>query len=69
MMFAAAVIVGWLVEEIQGMLPALGRNKDVIDILADAIGGILGIAFFYICATIAERKLFTASSNNTTTDQ
>ncbi|WP_165836343.1 VanZ family protein [Taibaiella soli] len=65
-MFIFSVIVGWLVEEIQGMLPSLGRNKDVMDILADSIGGILGIALFYICSTIAERKISRASSNTHT---
>lgn len=69
-MFIASVLVGWLVEEIQGMLPSLGRTKDVLDIVADSIGGILGIAVFYICSTIAEKKLSrNASNNHTTTDQ
>jgi VanZ family protein len=65
-MLAASIITGWLVEELQGMLPSLGRNKDVWDIVADSIGGILGIALFYICSTIAVKKRNVSSSKQKT---
>lgn len=38
---------GWMVEEIQGLLTILGRSKDVYDIYADAIGGMIGVGVFY----------------------
>lgn len=55
-MLLICIITGWLVEELQGLMPSLGRNKDIWDILADSIGGVLGIALFYICSIIAYRK-------------
>lgn len=39
---------GWLIEIGQGQLQYLGRSFDFVDILADAIGAILGIVIFYI---------------------
>ena len=46
--FAFSVITGWLVEELQGQLTMLGRNKDIWDILADAVGGAIGVLIFAI---------------------
>lgn len=57
--FAAAAIFGWLVEELQGLLAFLGRSRSVKDILADAIGGLLGAVIYYLLslrATGAEKK-------------
>lgn len=47
--FLASCVVGWLVEEIQGLLTFLSRTKDVVDIVADAVGGLLGVLFFGLC--------------------
>lgn len=44
--FLISVVIGWLVEELQGLLTMLGRSKDEMDILADAIGGLLGVLLF-----------------------
>ncbi|MDR3679042.1 MAG: VanZ family protein [Flavipsychrobacter sp.] len=44
--FLVAVFTGWLVEELQGALPALGRTKDMMDALADSVGGLLGVLVF-----------------------
>ncbi len=44
--FISAVLVGWLVEVLQGALSFLGRSQDNMDIVADAIGGFLGVAVF-----------------------
>jgi VanZ family protein len=49
----AGVITGWVIEELQGLLVALGRAKEPLDILADAIGTILGAAAFYIWTVLS----------------
>lgn len=46
--FIIAALTGWLVEELQGLLTMLGRSKDVMDILADAIGGAIGVGVFWL---------------------
>lgn len=43
---ATATALGILVEVLQGALPHLGRSGDVLDAVADAIGGILGVLIF-----------------------
>ncbi len=45
-----SVFTGWLVEELQGLFPALGRTKDMMDALADSVGGLLGVLVFTICS-------------------
>ncbi len=52
----AGIMFGWLVEELQGLLRFLGRAKDTKDILADALGAMLGVLLFYIFARIAVKK-------------
>lgn len=57
--FAVAFIFGWLVEELQGLLRFLGRSRSTKDILADAIGGFLGVIVYYLLSlrkTVAEQK-------------
>jgi VanZ family protein len=56
LVFLAACALGWLVEELQGLLSFLGRSKDIGDIIADAIGSFLGVILFYIFAVIAAKK-------------
>lgn len=53
--FTASVALGWLVEELQGLLSFLGRSRSGKDILADAIGGLLGVLFYYILSRRARR--------------
>ena len=45
-MLAITVFTGWIVECLQGMLTSLGRSKDMMDVLADAVGGLLGVVLF-----------------------
>lgn len=49
-------LFGWLVEELQGLLSFLGRAKDLYDIYADALGALLGVLLFYVCALAARAK-------------
>lgn len=60
LVFLLAVIYGWLVEVLQGQLSFLGRSKDNMDILADALGGLIGTIVFYLVHT------FTSSKEQTT---
>lgn len=53
----AGCITGYLVEVLQGAFPALGRSKDNMDIIADAIGSLLGVLVFYIFARLSARRL------------
>lgn len=47
LIFAAGCLLGWLVEVIQGQLPAsFRRSQDNMDTLADAIGALLGVLAF-----------------------
>lgn len=48
--FTAGCLLGWAVEELQGLLVSLGRSKSVQDIYADAIGSALGVVIFRIAA-------------------
>ena len=48
LVFIVAALTGWLVEELQGALTMLGRSKDEMDILADAIGGGIGVGIFWL---------------------
>lgn len=57
--FAVSVFLGWLVELIQGTLTFLGRTQDNMDTLADSIGGLLGVLFFYMMSRIAEKRIGT----------
>jgi len=50
--FIVAVLTGWMVEELQGILGFLGRSKDIMDIVADAIGGLLGVLLFTLIKKI-----------------
>lgn len=57
MVFLAAVLLGYLVELIQGSGITSGRSYDVYDIVADAVGGLLGVLLFFLL----RRTLGTAS--------
>ena len=43
-----SIVLGWLVEYIQGALTFLGRSQDNMDTLADGIGGLLGVLVFWL---------------------
>lgn len=46
--FVVSLVFGWLVEELQGLLTFLGRSRSVKDMIADGIGGLLGVIIYYI---------------------
>lgn len=48
LIFLASVLLGYVVELLQGSGITAGRSYDVYDILADAIGGLMGVILFYI---------------------
>lgn len=56
LIFLASVALGWLVEFFQGMLTFLGRSRDNMDILADSIGGLLGVFVFYATHRLQKKK-------------
>jgi VanZ family protein len=56
LLFVFGCVLGWLVEEIQGLLKFLGHSKDINDIFADAIGALIGVALFYILANMASQR-------------
>jgi len=51
-----SVAFGAFIEVMQGWLTFLGRNMELMDGVADGIGGILGIALFYLFALFARKK-------------
>lgn len=54
-MLIASIVLGWLVEYIQGQLAFLGRSQDDMDTLADSLGGLLGILFWMIGSRLYRR--------------
>lgn len=54
-LFMVSVFLGWLVEYIQGHYVA-GRCQDNMDILADAVGGLIGILIFTTLSLVAVKK-------------
>ncbi len=56
LLFFIALCYGWLIEVLQGMLPLLGRSKDPMDILADGVGGLMGVISFYIGYTFYSKN-------------
>jgi len=56
LIFIISSLLGWGVEELQGTLSFLGRAKDVMDIVADAIGGLLGAVLFYFLSRHSARS-------------
>jgi VanZ family protein len=53
---AISIFLGWLIEFLQGYFPSLGRSKEFMDIVADAIGALIGVVVFYIGAQSAKEK-------------
>lgn len=48
LVFLTSVLLGWMVELIQGSGLVRGRAYEFNDIVADAIGGLIGVVIFYI---------------------
>ena len=55
-MILVSVALGCFIEIMQGLLTFLGRSMELMDAVADAIGGLLGIGVFCLLAAIADRK-------------
>jgi len=53
-LFFIAVSLGSFIELVQGWLTFLGRSMELMDAVADSIGGILGIGLFCVCAHVAK---------------
>jgi VanZ family protein len=47
LIFLLAVAVGYIVELLQGSGITSGRSYDLMDVMADGIGGALGVVLFY----------------------
>jgi len=54
-LFFITVAFGSFIELMQGLLTFLGRSMELMDAIADSIGGILGIGVFCLCAYVANR--------------
>ena len=52
-MFLIALALGSLIEVFQGLLTFLGRSMELMDAVADSLGGLLGIGLFCLCARYA----------------
>jgi VanZ family protein len=55
--FFTSVAFGAFIELLQWAFSALGRSADWLDIVADAIGGLLGVLLFYTLSRVALKKL------------
>jgi VanZ family protein len=56
LVFIISIALGWLIECLQGYFVSLGRSKDIMDAIADGIGGLLGILFFVLLSSLSEKK-------------
>lgn len=55
-MLLLAVAFGYAVELLQGSGITPGRSYDLMDVVADGIGGAIGVLIFFILRTISLRK-------------
>jgi VanZ family protein len=55
LIFILSVLLGYAVELLQDSGITSGRSYDVYDIVADTIGGALGVLLFFLCRRIAFR--------------
>jgi len=53
-----SILYGWLIELLQYWLSFLGRHYDPADVLANSLGGLLGLFVFYIFNRIAASKRY-----------
>lgn len=51
-----SIFLGCLIEYLQGTFTSLGRSPEVMDAVADAVGGLLGIVVFRLVAWAARAK-------------
>jgi VanZ family protein len=55
-LFLISVVLGCFIEVLQGLLTALGRSMELMDAVADGVGGALGIAVFCFGAHFANKN-------------
>jgi VanZ family protein len=53
-LFFIALVYGCLIELMQGAFTSLGRSMELMDAVADGLGGLLGIGLFCLCAVLAK---------------
>jgi len=56
LIFTSSVLLGWGVELIQGSGLVRGRSYEPNDILADGIGGLIGVVLFWIMGKCVVRE-------------
>ncbi len=49
------IALGGLIEFLQGILPSLGRSCEFLDIVADGLGALLGIALYRLVFSLTNR--------------
>lgn len=54
--FMLSICTGSLIELLQGFFTSLGRSCELLDVVADALGGAIGVAVFYVFATKAAKQ-------------
>jgi VanZ family protein len=55
-LFIVSVALGCFIELMQGLLTALGRSMELLDAVADSLGGALGIGIFCLLAYVSSRS-------------
>ncbi|MBC7554662.1 MAG: VanZ family protein [Taibaiella sp.] len=55
-MLSMGVAFGSLIELLQGAIPTLGRAAEVMDAVADSIGGLIGITIFAVCGAVVRHR-------------
>ena len=55
-LFLISVALGSFIELMQGLLVFLGRSMELMDAVADSVGGLLGIWLFCLCAFLTKSK-------------
>lgn len=58
-MLLVCIIYGSAIEVVQGLLSFLGRACELMDAVADTIGGIIGIAIYKVLSGIANKTVDT----------
>lgn len=54
-LFLITTVLGSFIELMQGALSFLGRSMELMDAIADAVGGAIGVAAFYLGTLFAKK--------------
>jgi VanZ family protein len=55
-LFLISLALGCAIELLQGFLVSLGRSMELMDVIADSAGGLLGITIFCLLASLTNRS-------------